>query len=834
MKWLMQYSHSFHFGWFCMLSISAIILGIAASFRRPDAELVGSVSGGVASAVTLLSAVPGLLTLRYATSARCHELVIVLCAAFITSAWTAGTFLVSDNALRRQANVTTQAVLKVIFPAFGCRLKATILLILWSTAMDIVVINVAAPAYYGIETDAMQIYQAIAFLPLFLLFAWLHNSRFLQLYTAQEELSGEAYALKGLLSVTCDCSIWVVGDDARIVVRESCKPFDMLIQQSMRGKSFLETCFLESQEERDRVQDAFKRATNGCPVVLPTTLNPRVGSGLQAEMLISHRPGLHEVSTLFAHEVDSCGLVGSCSVYLVGFRMKAELPLPERKEDESPVRPSMILENPEPDAAPAEDEAEAILTSRTGQIFTVAAAKGSTADDMMQVLELGREEHWLIRPEELQLDLNRILGQGSFGAVVAASFRGSPAAVKVPRKRADVANGVVRRALPLLPELRMLRMLRHPNIVLFHGACVDVETRDVALVFEEIKGETLRSFVLRGKLHALEQPERSVQKLQLLLDCARGLRYLHEQTPPLVHGDLKDGNIFVEMWAGGPRAKLGDFGLTRQVKASQQMSCGTLRWAAPEVICMGWLRVEPTTSSDVFSFGRLIHFLVVEKRPLESLGETELRRMAQYKGRMPTITWPRGEVPDSIRHLGRWCMRFKESERPKIDLAQSLLEEELPSLSAQKVGGSVGGSDASSSSRQEKGGMNRGPPRPWGQQLEYVRALLGDGKPAKPSNSSKKGLHPASRSNSPMSGSSFIGPPLPFPLAAFEGGASSCPLGPGHSQSRSNSSQSDSGQQSQSSQEDPEREPSLRYGQNAVLQSLGSNGSIDHGSIDKL
>lgn len=54
-----------------------------------------------------------------------------------------------------------------------------------------------------------------------------------------------------------------------------------------------------------------------------------------------------------------------------------------------------------------------------------------------------------------------------------------------------------------------------------------------------------------------------VRKWSVLTDVARGLVFLHSQTPPVVHRDLKSGNVFVtQSWQG----KLGDFGLARTQK----------------------------------------------------------------------------------------------------------------------------------------------------------------------------------------------------------------------------------------------------------------------------
>ena len=47
--------------------------------------------------------------------------------------------------------------------------------------------------------------------------------------------------------------------------------------------------------------------------------------------------------------------------------------------------------------------------------------------------------------------------------------------------------------------------------------------------------------------------------LHVLRDIARGVRFLHANKPPIIHGDLKAANILVDAKF---RAKVSDFGLS--------------------------------------------------------------------------------------------------------------------------------------------------------------------------------------------------------------------------------------------------------------------------------
>jgi serine/threonine protein kinase len=51
------------------------------------------------------------------------------------------------------------------------------------------------------------------------------------------------------------------------------------------------------------------------------------------------------------------------------------------------------------------------------------------------------------------------------------------------------------------------------------------------------------------------------QALQWSLDVARALQFLHAQSPPIIHRDVKHGNVLLTTEDGRLVAKLCDFGL---------------------------------------------------------------------------------------------------------------------------------------------------------------------------------------------------------------------------------------------------------------------------------
>lgn len=96
------------------------------------------------------------------------------------------------------------------------------------------------------------------------------------------------------------------------------------------------------------------------------------------------------------------------------------------------------------------------------------------------------------------------------------------------------------------------------------------------LVTEYLAGGTLRRHLQSVAPQCL--PLR--QALQMALDIARGMEYLHSQG--IVHRDLKPDNLLLTK---ALRVKVSDFGLARVEgkRGTMTNEMGTYRWMAPEV-----------------------------------------------------------------------------------------------------------------------------------------------------------------------------------------------------------------------------------------------------------
>ncbi|CAL9013711.1 unnamed protein product [Prunus brigantina] len=220
------------------------------------------------------------------------------------------------------------------------------------------------------------------------------------------------------------------------------------------------------------------------------------------------------------------------------------------------------------------------------------AGRGPTGISVDKSVEFSYEE--LSRATD-NFSLSNKIGQGGFGAVYYAELRGEKAAIKKMDMQASKE---------FLAELNVLTRVHHLNLVRLIGYCVE---GSLFLVYEYIENGNLSQH-LRG---SGRDPLPWSNRVQIALDSARGLEYIHEHTVPVyIHRDIKSANILIDM---NFHAKVADFGLTKLTEVGSTSLptrlVGTFGYMPPEYAQYG----EVSPKVDVYAFGVVIYELISAK-----------------------------------------------------------------------------------------------------------------------------------------------------------------------------------------------------------------------------
>lgn len=213
-----------------------------------------------------------------------------------------------------------------------------------------------------------------------------------------------------------------------------------------------------------------------------------------------------------------------------------------------------------------------------------------------------------------------ILGEGGMGAIYRAVD--DHLGVDVAVKENLFSTGEYSRQFRF--EAVILAKLRHPNLPRVTDHFV-IGEQGQYLVMDYIDGEDLRQRMERiGIL-----PEEDVVLIGSAMCDA--LAYLHSRTPPILHRDVKPGNVKIT-----PEGHifLVDFGLAKVIKGSQVTTNGaramTPGYSPPEQY--GTARTDPRT--DIYSLGATLYAAVTGIIPEDglarALGATQLTPLRKH------------------------------------------------------------------------------------------------------------------------------------------------------------------------------------------------------------
>jgi len=281
------------------------------------------------------------------------------------------------------------------------------------------------------------------------------------------------------------------------------------------------------------------------------------------------------------------------------------------------------------------------------------------------------------------------LGAGEFGIVYRATWGKTPVAMKVLKHSDNLAIG------EFVTEMNMMRKLHHPNLIQFLGA--GTRSKPYFIVTEVAAGGSLSDFFATKKILPL------TRLIELALDCANGMAYLHTaaiRKPAMLHRDLKPANLMIfgsphqtldkkadeerkwDLLLKSGTLKVTDFGLSKTLgdvahkkKGESYMltgETGSYRYMAPEV----YRHEEYNEKVDVYAYAMILYQLFERQPPFVMLEPQQAAVAAALKGYRPKLKVLKKE--GARRRLGELverCWNGRPEERPDFEEIINVLNE---------------------------------------------------------------------------------------------------------------------------------------------------------------
>eukprot|EP00884_Botryococcus_braunii_P000534 jgi/Botrbrau1/10481/Bobra.0133s0085.1 len=225
-------------------------------------------------------------------------------------------------------------------------------------------------------------------------------------------------------------------------------------------------------------------------------------------------------------------------------------------------------------------------------------------------------------------------------------------------------------------EVRVLSRLQHDRIICLRGACL--APPHICIVEELAEGGSLYDRLHgRGTKPGLAAAQRISYReiIQIALDVADALAYLHGCTPTVVHRDLKSQNVLLDRQG---RAKVCDFGIAKFKNktfiSTVNSQAGTPNYMAPEL----FEGQRVTEKVDQYSFGILLWEMLTGKMPWASLS-TPLQVIYVVGVQKRRLDIP-SDCTAVLRQIIRECWAEDPDARPSFHTILQMLQGELMEL----------------------------------------------------------------------------------------------------------------------------------------------------------
>ncbi|KAG7390206.1 hypothetical protein PHYBOEH_007080 [Phytophthora boehmeriae] len=261
----------------------------------------------------------------------------------------------------------------------------------------------------------------------------------------------------------------------------------------------------------------------------------------------------------------------------------------------------------------------------------------------------------------------KALSKGSSGEVWLCDYAGQEVAAKRLLQTKEHKAGDVNE---FAEEIELNARLQHPNIGAFIGVCWS-SLNNLTMVIEYFPAGNLQRY-LKKNADLLSWAR---DKIHMAVGVAQALEYLHGQSPPIIHRDLKSRNVLLTRQL---EAKVIDFGISRgRLDMTMTGGVGTPYWTAPEIL----EGKRYTEQADIYSFGVVLSELDTGKTPFHDLKFPDGKKPKPFhilqevmNGTLrPSFS---EECPPRIRRVGVSCCQHDPTRRPTAASLVQMLQGE--------------------------------------------------------------------------------------------------------------------------------------------------------------
>lgn len=257
------------------------------------------------------------------------------------------------------------------------------------------------------------------------------------------------------------------------------------------------------------------------------------------------------------------------------------------------------------------------------------------------------------------------------------SFESSTSAITVAVKMLRQGSGIHMSA----SCDQIVDRIAHPNIV----RCFATPK----LVPDLIVSEYCPGGSLYTLIHNSDQILSWTQHVKVLLDIAKGMEFLHNCKPAIIHRDLRSHNVLILAKPSSrqfPVAKVGDYGLVRAAQPSVWMFRGAelWRWMAPEVFTSS----EFSEPCDVYSFAMLMFEMLSRQLPFADLCPNAANpsvgsqiKVQILSGSRPSLKRVQPGCPSKLLSIMQDCWASNPLDRPNFPDIRLQLEQQFDECS---------------------------------------------------------------------------------------------------------------------------------------------------------